>query len=276
MRPPDPHPRFIVSHLSALYCYPLKSAAAQACDAADVTPRGLRGDRRWMIVDPDGRFLTGREHGALVLLQARADGDALQLDAPGEPTLRALAQHAAPRRGVVVWKSTVDALPANAEADAWISRVLGRPAHLVYMDDAARRPVSVAHGLPGDEVSFADGYPVLLISQAALDALNARLASPVTMQRFRPNLVVTGTEPHAEDTWRRIRVGTVEFDVVKPCVRCVFTTVEPDSGIRDPAGEPLRTLVGYRRTPAGVTFGQNLIPRSTGAVRVGDPVTVLA
>ncbi|MBB5208261.1 MOSC domain-containing protein [Chiayiivirga flava] len=263
-----------MARLSALYRYPLKSAAAQACDAVDVTPRGLSQDRRWMVVDMSGRALTGRELGRLVLLRADAEGDVLVLDASGT-SLRAHPQYAAPRPRVTVWGSTVDAIAADADADAWISRLLDRPARLVFMDDGARRPVDPAYAVAGDEVSFADGFPLLLLSQAALDALNARLATPVTMQRFRPNLVVSDTEPHAEDRWRRIRIGAVEFDVVKACTRCVFTTVDPATGERDPAGEPLRTLVGYRRSPGGVTFGQNLIPRGIGTVRVGDPVEVL-
>ena len=262
--------------LSEIHRYPVKSIAVDSLQSAEVEARGLRGDRRWMVVDGNGRFLTGRELGALSQIRAQVDGETLALSAPGRETLHARANASAPRLLVTVWKSQVDALPASPEADAWISNWLGQPARLVYMDDAARRPVSLDHGRPGDEVSFADGYPLLLISQAALDALNARLAAPVTMQRFRPNLVVAGTAPHAEDDWRRIRIGTIEFDVVKPCVRCVFTTVEPDSGQRDPSGEPLRTLIGYRRTPSGVTFGQNLIPRGTGTVSVGDAVTVLA
>jgi uncharacterized protein YcbX len=132
------------------------------------------------------------------------------------------------------------------------------------------------HSQTGDEVSFADAFPLLLISRAALDGLNARLAKPVSMLRFRPNLVVEGVAAHAEDGWKRIRIGEVEFDVAKACTRCVFTTVDPMRGERDPDGEPLRTLIGYRRTADGVTFGQNLIPRSAGSVRVGDAVEVLA
>ena len=262
--------------LSEIHRYPVKSIAADSLQSAEVEPRGLRGDRRWMVVDSNGKFLTGREFGALTQIVAQVDGDELALSAPGRSTLHAHADPRAQRVRVTVWRSQVDALPANPDADAWISDWLGQPARLVYMDDEARRPVNPDHGRPGDEVSFADGYPLLLISQAALDTLNTRLATPITMQRFRPNLVVAGTASHAEDTWRRIRIGTIEFDVVKPCVRCVFTTVEPGSGRRDPSGEPLRTLVGYRRTPSGVTFGQNLIPRGTGTVSVGDAVTVLA
>ena len=140
------------------------------------------------------------------------------------------------------------------------------------MDAGVTRPMTDAHSQAGDEVSFADAFPLLLISRAALDGLNARLAKPVSMLQFRPNLVVDGAPAHAEDGWKRIRIGEVEFDVAKPCTRCVFTTVDPLRGERDPDGEPLRTLIGYRRNGDGVTFGQNLIPRSLGTLRIGDAV----
>jgi uncharacterized protein YcbX len=242
-----------------------------------VERRGLRDDRRWLIVDRAGKFLTGRQHARLTLLRAVPGSDHLQLDAPGMPhrTLRRPPAGAA-RGPVEVWGTTVDAVFAHASDDAWITDFLGVDARFVYMDDAARRGIDPDHSLPGDEVSFADAYPMLLISQGALDHLNGKLAQPVPMVRFRPNFVVAGTAAHAEDEWKRIRIGDVEFDLVKACTRCVFTTVDPDRGERDANGEPLRTLTTYRRTPAGVTFGQNLIPRGTGVVRVGDPFEVLA
>jgi uncharacterized protein YcbX len=176
---------------------------------------------------------------------------------------------------VKVWKSEVAAKPADS-ADVWLSEFLQQPVRLVHMDAGVARPMTDAHSQAGDEVSFADAFPLLLISQAALDGLNARLAKPVSMLRFRPNLVVDGAPAHAEDGWKRIRIGDVEFDVAKPCTRCVFTTVDPLRGERDPDGEPLRTLIGYRRSGDGVTFGQNLIPRSPGTLHVGDALEVLA
>lgn len=264
-------------HLSSLYLYPMKSCAPLACEEAQVQPRGLAHDRRWMVVDGEGCFLTGRQLAAMTRVRALPLGsDGIELHAPGRAALTVVAPGEGPRMRVSVWDSTVEARPAGAEADAWLSETLGRPVRLVHMDADARRAVSEKYAQPGDEVSFADGFPLLLISQAALDHLNTRLAQPVPMTRFRPNLVVDGTAPHAEDEWRRIRIGAVEFDVVKPCVRCVFTTVDTERGERDPSGEPLRTLLTYRRTPKGVTFGQNLIPRGTGTLRVGDPVVVLA
>lgn len=267
--------RSMPSTLLGLYRYPLKSAAAECLDAATVEPRGLAGDRRWMVVDADGRFVTGRQHARLPLVRARVEGDDLLLAATGMPELRVSPAPEQPRIAVTVWKDRVDAQPADHAADAWISGFLGQPARLVHMDMAAHRAVDPGYARPGDEVSFADGFPLLAISQASLDGLNARLGQPVSMLRFRPNLVIGGTTPHAEDGWRRVRIGEVEFDVVKPCTRCVFTTVDPERGERDPSGEPLRTLLGYRRGPTGVTFGQNLIPRGNGTLRLGDAVEAL-
>jgi len=262
--------------LSAVHVFPIKSCAPLPVDEAVVEPRGLAHDRRWVVTDADGRFLTGRQHPRLTLLRAVPERGGLALSAPGMSSLRLDAPKANGRIEVTVWKNTVDALPAPAEADAWISTFLGMPARFVFMDEACVRAVDPTYAKPGDEVSFADAFPLLLISQAALDALNAKLATPVPMLRFRPNLVVAGTEPHAEDEWKRIRIGDVEFDLVKPCSRCVFTTVDFMRGGFDPSGEPLRTLITYRRGERGVTFGQNVIARGEGIVRVGDPVEVLA
>ena len=262
--------------LSGLYLYPIKSSAPLEMQTAVVEPRGLQHDRRWMVVDADGSFLTGRQLPRLTLVRAHPDSQGLSLEAPGMPSLQVPFPQTEATVPVNVWKNEVAAKRAQAAADAWLSEFLQQPVHLVHMDASIVRPMTDPHSRPGDEVSFADAFPLLLISRAALDGLNARLAKPVSMLQFRPNLVVDGVAAHAEDGWKRIRIGEVEFDVAKACTRCVFTTVDPARGERDPDGEPLRTLIGYRRTPEGVTFGQNLIPRSLGSVRVGDAVEVLA
>lgn len=263
-------------HLADIYLYPVKSSAPIAVTTADAEPRGLRHDRRWMVVDAHGRFLTGREFARLTLVRAQPRPEGLKLDAPDMPSLTVRFPSIDLTTWVTVWKTPLGARPAGDAADAWLSEFLQQPARLVHMDATAIRTVDPAYAQPGDEVSFADAFPLLLISHAALDGLNARLAKPVSMVQFRPNLVVDGVPAHAEDSWKRIRIGAVEFDVVKACTRCVFTTVDPVRGERDPEGEPLRTLIGYRRTSSGVTFGQNLIPRSFGTLRVGDAIHVLA
>ncbi len=264
--------------LSALHLFPVKSCAPVSPPEAVVERRGLVGDRRWMVVDADdGRFLTARKWPRMTLVCATLREGVLEVAAPDMPSIvvRPNAQASA-RRDVVVWGTTVSARRAEPAADAWISAFLGRPAAFVLMDEDASRAVDPEYAHQGDEVSFADGFPLLLISQASLDGLNARLDSPVPMLRFRPNLVVAGTPAHAEDGWRRIRVGDIEFDVVKPCTRCVLTTVDFERGEFDARGEPLRTLLTYRRGTSGVTFGQNLIPRGAGTLCIGDAVDVLA
>jgi uncharacterized protein YcbX len=268
--------------LASIHVYPVKSCAPVTCDSALVHKRGLAGDRRWMIVDEHDRFLTGRQQPRLTLIRATHVGDdgALHLSAPGMTDLLVEAPRGESRIVSAVWGARVTPLLAGASAHEWISTFLGAPCRLVHMDAECIRPMKAKYdgkyGNDDDEVSLADGFPVLLISQAALDQLNLKLASPVPMLRFRPNLVVAGTLPHAEDGWRRVRVGAVEFDVLKPCTRCVFTTVDFAQGRFDPSGEPLRTLLTYRRSAEGVTFGQNLIPRGSGRVRRGDPIEVLA
>lgn len=276
-RRPPPIPGYTGQvHLEAIYRYPLKSAAAQPVERACVEPRGLEGDRRWLVVDEDGRFLTGRQVPALVRIRAVPMSDGLVLQAPGAPALALPTPNPhGRRRRVRIWKDEVEALACGADADTWLSRVLGRPVALVHMDAAARRAVDPGHGRPGDEVSFADGYPLLLLSTAAVEDLGRRLGRPVAALRFRPNLLVAGCPAHAEDGWRRLRIGDTEFEVAKSCTRCVFTTIDPETGAPDPDGEPLATLKRYRRGAAGVTFGANLIPRGDGCLRVGDAVVVL-
>jgi uncharacterized protein YcbX len=264
--------------LSALFVYPVKSCGALAPSSTQVEARGLADDRRWMIVDLDGRFITGRQLPRLVLLRATPVSGGLTLVAPDMTPLAVVEPTTdAPRRFVTVWKDTLDAVDAGDIAAAWLTNFLDRDVRLVFMDARSHRPVSPTHTQPGDEVSFADAYPLLLISQASLDGLNRRLSNALPMQRFRPNLVVTGDiAPHAEDSWRRLRIGGIEFDAVKPCTRCVFTTVDPLRGDFDSSGEPLKTLKTYRRSAEGITFGMTLIARGTGSIHIGDAVTVLA
>ena len=271
-------------HLFSLHLYPLKSASGAAVETLDIEARGPRHDRRWLVVDADGRFVTARQVSQMVLIRAQVLENGLRLSAPGLPDLDVASPlPGALRLHVSIWKDMVDAPVVDAAADAWLSTFLQQTVRLVHMDAAARRAVDPAYARPDDEVSFADGYPLLVISQTALDGLNARLVdagrAPVAMAQFRPNLVVADAAAHAEDGWKRVRIGEIEFDAVKPCTRCVFTTVDPVSGQRRADGEPLNILKDYRRTPAGITFGMNLIPRlgsrSIGTLRVGDTIETL-
>lgn len=260
--------------LAEIHVYPVKSCAGQPREQATVQPRGLEHDRRWMLVDEDGKFITARQEPRLLQAYAMPADDGLKLEAPGMPTLAVAAPATGATLNVKVWKDHVDAVPADAAADDWFSRYLGRPVRLVHMDDGVTRRNGSSRAQPGDEVSFADSMPLLLVSLASLEALNRRLDRSVPMGRFRPNLVIDGVDAHAEDTWKQVSIGDVVFDVAKPCARCVLVTIDAATGSKDVRGEPLRTLTRYRRTDDGVTFGQLLIPRSGGVLHCGDAVIV--
>jgi uncharacterized protein len=258
--------------LSGLFVYPLKSAAGIALSRARIDARGIAGDRRWMVVDRSGVFLTQRTQPRLALVRVRIAGDDVVLSAPGMGEL-ALAPPAAgaPRRVVTVWRDTVPAVPAGATASEWMSEHLGCRCDVVYLPGDVVRPVDPGYGA-GRQVSFADAFPFLLLSQGSLDDLNSRLAKPVPMNRFRPNLVVAGCEPYAEDGWGELTIGTLRFAVARPCVRCATTTVDQATGER--GREPLATLALYRRAGEGVVLGQNLIHLDRGELALGDPVAL--
>ncbi|MEZ5468547.1 MAG: MOSC N-terminal beta barrel domain-containing protein [Lysobacterales bacterium] len=262
--------------LAAIVIYPVKSCAGLALQSAVVEPRGLRHDRRWMLVDDSGRFITGRQSPSLVRVRAEVgDAGSLRLRAPGMLPLQVAEPDGSQRVDSEVWGSEVNAADAGAEAADWFSRYLGRTVRLLFADEQMRRAPEAEYSLPGDQVGFADGYPLLLLSSAAAELLSSRAGRELGWRRFRPNLVIDGVAAHAEDRWKQIRIGSVLFDVVKPCTRCVFTTIDPDSGAAESDGEPLRTLKDYRRGAGGIRFGQNLIARSAGEVQCGDRVEVI-
>jgi uncharacterized protein YcbX len=225
-----------------------------------------------MIVGASGRFVTQRELPELALIRTRLSAEATLLDAPGAESLRlTLADLDAGDVEVEVWQHRGRAR-VHAEGSAWISARLGAPHTLVHMPDSHRRPVNPRYARDGDIVSFADAYPFLLTSESSLEDLNRRLPSPITMNRFRPNLVTAGSPAWAEDGWTRLWIGEVPFRVAKPCERCATTTVDPETGVR--GKEPLRTLATFRDFGDGVLFGVNLIHEAHGTLRVGDRVRV--
>lgn len=264
--------------LAALYRYPLKSAAGEVLQASLIDALGLAGDRRWLVVDAhNGRFLTQRLLPQLTQLLARyAEEEALLLSAPGAPALAVRRPGAAAEPvAISIWRDSLSALDAGPEAAAWLTRLLGRPCRLVYLPAERARQVDTAHARVGDRVAFADGFPLLLIGQASLDELSARVGRPLEVLRFRPNLVVSGSAPFAEDGWQRIRIGGLDFRVAKGCSRCIMTTLDPASGQRSADGEPLATLRTFRQRDGEVYFGQNLICDGRGTLEVGMPVDVL-
>ncbi len=260
--------------VSEIMIFPVKSLRGSALDEAVVEPRGLRFDRRWLVVDANNRFVTQRTRPRMALIAVTVQDGGLTLVAPGMPPLHVPTGATGMERRVTIWRDTVLARDVGDPAAIWLSTVLDLSCRLVQMPDSTERVVNPAYGMPGDIVSFADGYPFMLISQASLDDLNARLPFPFPMRRFRPNLVVAGATPFAEDTWKRVRIGNIVFRVVKPCERCIIPTVDPEAGVF--AGkEPLRTLATYRKVGSKVLFGQNLIAEGMGVLHVGDSVQQL-
>jgi uncharacterized protein len=254
--------------LSGLFIYPIKACAGIALDRASVVERGLALDRRYMLVDRAGTFITQREVPRLCLVATALDDSRLILSAPGRPTL-ALPQALQDGERVAcrVWEDTGSAL-CSAEGSRWFSDFLHDDVRLVYMPDSERRAVNPKRARSSDIVSFADGYPLLVISEASLADLNSRLDEPLDMRRFRPNLVLSDCEPFAEDRFNTLSIGEVSFRAVKRCDRCSVTMVDPTSAER--GKEPLRTLARYRLEDGKVWFGMNLIHDGPGELRVGD------
>ena len=267
-----------VGRLAAIGIYPVKSLGGTAPGSIEVEPWGLLGDRRWLVVDADRRFLTQRSVARMAVIRAEdvpgrgimlsgADLPAMLVEAPGD---------GAPVVPVTVWRDTVPARIAAATAERWLTAALGVACQLAHLHDTAARPTNPAFAPAGSTVSFADGYPLLLTSLASLSDLNGRLAQPVGMDRFRANVVVDGFTAWDEDHWRIVTIGAVEFEAVKPCVRCVVTTIDQTTGLRPDKLEPLRTLAAWRgQMGADITFGQNLVPVSRGRISVGDRVAVV-
>lgn len=259
-----------------IYNFPVKSMAPQSTRFSEVTPRGLVQDRRWMVVDAKDRFVTGRFIPQLVTCTATVRGQFLVLERGGASIQVPFPDANARLREVAVWRDSVHALDAGDAVADWLEVQFGRALRLVYQAEDHHRwlPAEKARQ-PSDEVSFADGYPLLLIGTASLEELNSRLERPVSMQHFRPNVVIQTSVPFIEDSWSLVQLGAVRFELASRCSRCIFTTVEPDSGEKRADGEPLRTLRQYRTVEAegGIMFGMNAIPRSTGVIRVNDEVT---
>jgi uncharacterized protein YcbX len=272
-------------HLSGLFIYPVKSLRGIRLESASVDALGLIGDRRFLVVDPAGKFITQRTHPQLARIATTLSADRLTLDTAGHPPL-AVARASDPTArllSVTVWSSAgLRAEDCGEAAAAWFTAFLGTPCRLVRAGAAFDRPVAKpGKARPGDRVGFADAYPLLGLGEASVRDLNDRLVAAaedaVPLDRFRPNLVFAGTAPFAEDTWSRFRIGPVVFRAGGPCARCIMTTTDQVTGER--SHEPLRTLATYRRDtrdPTDVNFGQNLfIESASGPLRVGDAIEVL-
>lgn len=260
--------------LSEITLYPVKSMAGITLESSAIDAMGLQYDRRWMVVSPAGKFITQRSHPQMALIQPHLHQGQLRLSSFGlADHLVPVATPQSPYKTVQVWKDTVQAQHLSTATDRWLAQTLGEPCHLVYINDQEVRQCDLNYAKAGDRTGFADGFPLLLIAQASLDDLNEKLNQPVSMQRFRPNLVVSGCKAFAEDTWDSMRINAIEFQLVKPCSRCVITTVDPKLGfISNP--EPLQTLATYRQQGNSIYFGQNVIHQNKGNIHLGDIVHI--
>jgi uncharacterized protein YcbX len=261
-------------YLGKLHVYPIKSCGGIAMEEWEVDERGLRHDRRWMLVDETGRFMSQRRFPLMTLIKVRIGHDFLIVDAPDMPSLEVPLESQAERLMLArVWDDLIEVSTFGDDVDRWFSAFLGARCKLVHLPERSLRPVDPAYGAPGAQVGLADGFPFLLISEASLADLNARLEQPIPMNRFRPNLIVSGCEPFAEDDWKLVRIGQITFRVVRPCSRYSITTVDQRTAAK--SKEPLRTLAQFRRVGTKVFFGQNLIHEETGILRFNDPVKVI-
>jgi uncharacterized protein YcbX len=261
--------------VSSLYVYPVKSLRGLALSRSKVDTFGFQYDRRFMLVDSAGRFVTQRKHPILARFRADFDGVCLTISSSCllDQPLRFSVEEFVSQSEVTVWSDEVDALLISDVRTESLSSILGFKVFLAYMPDSSFRQVDPDYFSGRQSVSFADGFPLLLTNEASLEDLNGKLDSSVPMSRFRPNIVFKGDQAFQEDNWRRVAIGELEFELVKPCSRCVMTCVD-EEGARHK--EPLRTLATYRKNKYGVCFGQNMVQLSEGSIAVGDRLRVLS
>lgn len=269
--------------IHSLHIYPMKSARVIDLDSSYVGAWGLDGDRRYMVTDPAGKFITQRDLQALAQVTAVESGGALNLSTAGEEDRLSVTFDPARRIGVEVWNSHVTAAVADDRINARLSDWLGQPVRLVHADAVTRRQCSAEWAGEGVETGFADGYPVLITTTGSLRLINEATmeegAETFGMDRFRPNIVIDHEEPFADDFWGAVDIAGIRFDLVKPCARCIMTTQDQLTGERggpDPMPAMRKLRMSMDRRVLGVLFGWNAVPRDTGPLKVGDPVSVIA
>lgn len=261
--------------VTELNIYPIKSLGGFSVLSAFVTDRGFAYDRRWMLIDAENRFLSQREFPKMASLQVALAKDGLLVSNKHNPQQNItilFGTESNSTEQVTIWNDTCEAQPLGAEINEWFSDMLSYHCRLVYMPDASKRPVDPAYSSGNEIASFADAYPFLIIGQSSLNDLNSRLSSPVPMNRFRPNIVFTGSAPYQEDLMEEFVINGVHFFGVKLCGRCVITTIDQSTSIA--SKEPLRTLAKYRTKDKNVYFGQNLLHRGEGSISVGDEIII--
>ena len=263
--------------VSQLNIYPIKSLGGIPVSSVNITDRGFEHDRRWMLTDKNNRFISQREIADMALLQVEILKDGLKIyhkndpanciEIPFNPSTFETAM-------VDIWGIQCEAQLVNAEADKWFSKILNTHCRLVYMPDSTKVKIDERYAISHQDItSFSDGYPILMISEASLQHLNTRMEVSLPMNRFRPNLVFTGGDPFIEDRMKEFSINGCTFFGVKPCARCVITTIDQDAA--EKGKEPLKTLSLYRKKDTKVFFGENVIAAGTGVINVGDTITIL-
>lgn len=262
--------------LSDLYIYPVKSLGGISIKSSEVTERGLKYDRRWLLVDQYGKFITQRVYPQMALICVEIKDGKLEFNhrIKNEKFSLYIESKAGGRTEAVIWSDKVSAQFVNSTADEWFSEMIGVKCRMVYMPDDTYRPVDNRFAYRNEIVSFADAYPFLLIGQSSLDELNSRLIEKIPVNRFRPNLVFSGGNPFDEDRIKSFILGDVTFFSVKPCARCVVTTINQDTAEKNE--EPLNTLSTYRKVNNKVMFGQNLLHKGCGSISVGSELKITA
>jgi uncharacterized protein YcbX/ferredoxin len=261
-----------VQTLTEIYIYPIKSTKGVSLPSSAVDEQGLLFDRKYMLIDNNGTFITGRSHPQLTQIKTEIVESTLSINAANMPTLTIIpTDFSRERIKVKVWSDMVEAIHCNRQYDQWFSAYLKISCRLVFFGETSERFVKNKK----TQVAFADGYPLLLINQASLDQLNTRMETPVSALHFRPNLVIKSDLPFIEDSWDRIKIGEVEFEVSKPCTRCPFTNVNPKTGVVN-GNKTLDALAKFRFSNGKIDFGQNLVPLNEGIIRTGDSLQVLS
>jgi uncharacterized protein YcbX len=261
--------------LSAITLYPVKSLAGISVNRWQVDKTGLQYDRKWMLIDNTGQFLSQRKLPQMALIKTALSGHHLILSASGmENLLLPLHPVDGDIINSIIWQERCDARSVSTEADQWLSDFLKMDCRLVYQPDEMIRPVDANYGLATDNVAFSDGFPFLIISENSLASLNQQMQLNLPMTRFRPNLVISGCPAYAEDSWREISIGAIDFRLPKPCSRCSIPTIDPETA--QTGKEPLRTLNLIRKWQNNVYFGQNALHNQCGILTVGDTVQVKA
>jgi len=262
-------------YLSEINIYPIKSLGGISLNEAEIEEKGLQHDRRWMLIDEEGTFITQRKHFELGLLQVDIAENIMTVSHKknlNHAISFSIDEETGESISVTVWDDRSTGFEVNTKVSNWFSEFLKMKVRLVKMASADRRLVDQRYASNNETVSFADGYPCLLIGQSSLNGLNEKLSMPIRMDRFRPNFVFTGGIPHVEDNFSTFFLGDVLFSAVKPCARCVLITIDQQNGLK--GQEPLRTLAGYRTAGKKILFGQNLIHKGSGIIRLGDELRI--